>query len=112
VQVDVPFSNMGLRLFVEWRQKLVIGTTSCAGEKEKKEALSKKDHPLQPKMKEGLHIKLINNLMEEYQCLHHIMKCVNSSMGEWGRHVRTMCGSRTGGWSLPCVMSDGQRCVD
>jgi hypothetical protein len=20
--------------------------------------------------------------------------------------VRTMCGSRTGGWSLPCVMSD------
>jgi hypothetical protein len=26
--------------------------------------------------------------------------------------VRTMCGSRTGGWSLPCVMSDGQRCVD
>jgi hypothetical protein len=21
-------------------------------------------------------------------------------------HVRTMCGSRTGGWSLPCVMSD------
>jgi hypothetical protein len=22
------------------------------------------------------------------------------------REVRTMCGSRTGGWSLPCVMSD------
>jgi hypothetical protein len=22
------------------------------------------------------------------------------------RVVRTMCGSRTGGWSLPCVMSD------
>jgi hypothetical protein len=21
-------------------------------------------------------------------------------------HVRTMRGSRTGGWSLPCVMSD------
>jgi hypothetical protein len=21
-------------------------------------------------------------------------------------YVRTMCGSRTGGWSLPCVMSD------
>jgi hypothetical protein len=21
-------------------------------------------------------------------------------------HVRTMCGSSTGGWSLPCVMSD------
>jgi hypothetical protein len=20
--------------------------------------------------------------------------------------VRTMCGSKTGGWSLPCVMSD------
>jgi hypothetical protein len=23
-----------------------------------------------------------------------------------------MCCSRTGGWSLPCVMSDWQRCVD
>jgi hypothetical protein len=23
-----------------------------------------------------------------------------------GRFVRTMCGSSTGGWSLPCVMSD------
>jgi hypothetical protein len=26
--------------------------------------------------------------------------------------LRTMCGSRTGGGSLPCVMSDWQRCVD
>jgi hypothetical protein len=26
--------------------------------------------------------------------------------------VRTMCGSSTGGWSLPGVMSDWQRCVD
>jgi hypothetical protein len=26
--------------------------------------------------------------------------------------LRTMCGSRTGGWSLPCVISDWQRCVD
>jgi hypothetical protein len=26
--------------------------------------------------------------------------------------VRTMCGLRTGGWSLPCVMSDLQCCVD
>jgi hypothetical protein len=26
--------------------------------------------------------------------------------------LRTMCGSRTGGWSLPCVMSDWRRCVD
>jgi hypothetical protein len=23
-----------------------------------------------------------------------------------GAMLRTMCGSRTGGWSLPCVMSD------
>jgi hypothetical protein len=23
-----------------------------------------------------------------------------------GMKLRTMCGSRTGGWSLPCVMSD------
>jgi hypothetical protein len=26
--------------------------------------------------------------------------------------LRIMCGSRTGGWSLPCVMIDWQRCVD
>jgi hypothetical protein len=26
--------------------------------------------------------------------------------------MRTMCGSRTGGWSLPSVMSDWQHCVD
>jgi hypothetical protein len=26
--------------------------------------------------------------------------------GASGWSVRTMCGSRTGGWSLPCVMSD------
>jgi hypothetical protein len=25
---------------------------------------------------------------------------------ESGGELRTMCGSRTGGWSLPCVMSD------
>jgi hypothetical protein len=28
---------------------------------------------------------------------------------EW---LRTMCGSRTGGWLLPGVMSDWQRCVE
>jgi hypothetical protein len=27
-------------------------------------------------------------------------------MGRVSLPVRTMCGSRTGGWSLPCVMSD------
>jgi hypothetical protein len=26
--------------------------------------------------------------------------------------LRTIRGSRTGGWSLPGVMSDWQRCVD
>jgi hypothetical protein len=60
--------------------------------KNKKEDLLKKDHPPQSKMKEKLHIKLINNhmegsrchhLMEEYQCLHHIMKCADASMGGW-----------------------------
>jgi hypothetical protein len=31
----------------------------------------------------------------------------------WSRgRLRTMCGSRTGGWSLPCVMSAWQRCMD
>jgi hypothetical protein len=37
--------------------------------------------------------------------------CVLSMHSSMGR-LRTMCGSRTGGWSLPCVMSDWQRCVD
>jgi hypothetical protein len=30
----------------------------------------------------------------------------NHRLGRGGYAVRTMCGSRTGGWSLPCVMSD------
>jgi hypothetical protein len=34
VQVDIPFSNMGLNLFVEGRQKLVRRTISCADEKD------------------------------------------------------------------------------
>jgi hypothetical protein len=33
---------------------------------------------------------------------------MHSSIGR----LRTMCGSRTGGWSLSGVMSDWQRCVD
>jgi hypothetical protein len=37
--------------------------------------------------------------------------CVLSMHSSRGR-LRTICGSRTGGWSLPCVMSDWQRCVD
>jgi hypothetical protein len=35
---------------------------------------------------------------------------LNSSY--WQRYLRTMCGSRTGGWLLPSVMSDWQRCMD
>jgi hypothetical protein len=30
----------------------------------------------------------------------------SSELWKWHRKLRTMCGSRTGGWSLPCVMSD------
>jgi hypothetical protein len=37
--------------------------------------------------------------------------CVLSIHSSRGR-LRTMCGSRTSGWSLPGVMSDWQRCVD
>jgi hypothetical protein len=37
--------------------------------------------------------------------------CVLSMHSSWGR-LRTMCASRTGGWSLPGVMSDWQHCVD
>jgi hypothetical protein len=34
------------------------------------------------------------------------------SMPSSGGRLRTMHGSRTGGWSLPGVMNDWQRCVD
>jgi hypothetical protein len=37
--------------------------------------------------------------------------CALSMHSSRGR-LRTMCGSRTGGWSLPGVMSDWQHCVD
>jgi hypothetical protein len=37
VQVDVPLSNMGLNLFVEWRQELVRGSISCTGEIKKRD---------------------------------------------------------------------------
>jgi hypothetical protein len=37
--------------------------------------------------------------------------CVLSMHSSRGR-LRTMCGSSTGGWSLPGVRSDWQRCVD
>jgi hypothetical protein len=37
--------------------------------------------------------------------------CVLSMHSSRGR-LKTMCGSRTGGWSLHGVMSDWQRCVD
>jgi hypothetical protein len=29
-----------------------------------------------------------------------------NAIRKMNRPMRTMCGSRTGGWSLPCVMSD------
>jgi hypothetical protein len=38
--------------------------------------------------------------------------CVLSMHSSRGGGLRTMCGSRTGGWSLSDVMSDWQRCVD
>jgi hypothetical protein len=36
----------------------------------------------------------------------------NEIFGKKGEKLRTMCGSRTDGWPIPCVMSDWQRCVD
>jgi hypothetical protein len=41
-------------------------------------------------------------------CYYLWVLSVHSSRGK----LRTMCGSRAGGWSLPGVMSDGQCCVD
>jgi hypothetical protein len=40
-----------------------------------------------------------------------VMKCVLSMHSSRGR-FRTMCGSRTGGWLLPDVMSDWQHCLN
>jgi hypothetical protein len=34
--------------------------------------------------------------------LRGLSRCDHSDRAD----LRTMCGSRTGGWSLPCVMSD------
>jgi hypothetical protein len=34
VQVDVFLYNMGLKLFVKWRQNLIRGKTSCVGKEE------------------------------------------------------------------------------
>jgi hypothetical protein len=52
-----------------------------------------------------LFISFIFFLFSDYQM------CVLLMYSSRGR-LRTMCGSRTGGWSLPSVMSDWQRCVD
>jgi hypothetical protein len=41
-------------------------------------------------------------------CYYLWVLSMHSSRGR----LRTICGSRTGGWSLPCVMTDWQRCVD
>jgi hypothetical protein len=38
--------------------------------------------------------------------------CKNGGPKPHRAFAMTMCGSRTGGWSLPGVMSDWQRCVD
>jgi hypothetical protein len=59
--------------------------------KDKKEELLKKDHPPYPKMKEGLHIKLINNHMEGSRC-HHLMdmkyvKCKHGGVGQPRHHI-------------------------
>jgi hypothetical protein len=34
------------------------------------------------------------------------LKYLSHGFQTQGTVVRTMCGSRTGGWSLPCVMTD------
>jgi hypothetical protein len=38
-----------------------------------------------------------------------MMTALGRFISKLSEKVRTMCGSRTGGWSLPCVMSDWQR---
>jgi hypothetical protein len=52
-----------------------------------------------------LFVSFLFFLFSDYQM------CVLSMHSSRGR-LRTMRGSRTGGWSLPVVMSDWQRCVD
>jgi hypothetical protein len=47
--------------------------------------------------------------------MRRVAGCVSTTLSRWlsnegclplREKVRTMCGSRTGGWSLPCVTSD------
>jgi hypothetical protein len=55
--------------------------------------------------------------VEECSCLERsgsgsVLRDLPERVRELHSPLRTMCGSRTGGWSLPGVMSDGQHCVD
>jgi hypothetical protein len=53
----------------------------------------------------------VKGLVFRFHGLAEMRTMCGSRTGGWSL-LRTMCGSRTGGWSLPCVMSDCQRCVD
>jgi hypothetical protein len=45
-------------------------------------------------------------LTEAFVAAHTDVLCQILQAQQQMAQLRTMCGSRTGGWSLPCVMSD------
>jgi hypothetical protein len=46
-------------------------------------------------------IESLLKILDDFDCVDLLKFC-----GSLSRFLRTMCGSRTGGWTLPCVMSD------
>jgi hypothetical protein len=47
-----------------------------------------------------------DTLKEEHEGIDHVRQGKIDLIHRELELLRTMCGSRTGGWSLPCVMSD------
>jgi hypothetical protein len=52
----------------------------------------------------GFYIRFIKDFSKITKPLTHLLQ--KDVAFDFDEKLRTMCGSRTGGWSLPCVMSD------
>jgi hypothetical protein len=60
-----------------------------------------------PRVREPRHVvRLITRLVAPLVVDYFATAARPSASACRAAHLRTMCGSRTGGWSLPCVMSD------
>jgi ribonuclease HI len=60
----------------------------------------------QLKYVQQIHYKASNNDAEYEALIHGLRIAVSLGIKQLLACLRTMCSSRTGGWSLPCVMSD------